>query len=142
MPKRQSHADGEPASRALHSEHCLYLLAEADRVIAQTSAGWSPAEAGLVKSRLLQISERLTRFCTARSFWTPERSLTDDAGGVKPIEAGMVPRNRTIGCCPLHREKASTSAFTTSARSRWTLWAAFSTVRHVNPGAVHGCDQR
>jgi hypothetical protein len=59
VPKRWTHADDEPASRPAHYQHCLYLLAEAERVIDRTAAEWPPAEAALVKSRLLQVAEKL-----------------------------------------------------------------------------------
>jgi len=63
MPKRQARVGDEPSSRLMHHQHCLYLLAEAERMIDRTGAGWSPAEAGLVKFRLLRISEKLTGLC-------------------------------------------------------------------------------
>jgi hypothetical protein len=61
MPRRGAEADDEPTPRPTHHQHCLYLLAEAERMIDRTAADWSGPEVGLVKSRLVQIAETLTR---------------------------------------------------------------------------------
>jgi hypothetical protein len=61
MPNRRAHADDEPASRPTHHEHCLYLLAEAERMVDRAAEEWSPAETAAVASRLMQIAEKLTR---------------------------------------------------------------------------------
>jgi hypothetical protein len=61
MPKRRTRADDEPSSRPTHYQHCLYLLAEAERMTERAAAEWSPAEAASVKCRLMRIAEKLTR---------------------------------------------------------------------------------
>ena len=61
MPKRRTHADDDPSSKPTHHQHCLYLLAEAERMIDRTAAEWRPEETASVKSRLMQIAEKLTR---------------------------------------------------------------------------------
>jgi hypothetical protein len=61
MPRRRAHADNEPMSRPTHHEHCLYLLAEVERMIDRAAADWSRAEVSVVKSRLTQIAEMLRR---------------------------------------------------------------------------------
>jgi hypothetical protein len=61
MLRHRAHADDEPSPRSTHYQHCLYLLAELERMIDRTAAGWSPAEAGFARSRLMQIGDKLTR---------------------------------------------------------------------------------
>ena len=41
-------------------EHCLYLLAEIERMIERGSEAWPPAQTSLIRFRLLQIAEKLT----------------------------------------------------------------------------------
>jgi hypothetical protein len=60
MPKHPRLTDDKLSSRPTHYQHCLYLIAEAERMIDRAAAGWSPSEATLIKSRLVQIAERLT----------------------------------------------------------------------------------
>jgi len=60
LPKRRPQADDEPFPRPSHHQHCLYLLAEAERIIDRTAAKWPIAEVDAVKSRLKQIAEKLT----------------------------------------------------------------------------------
>lgn len=64
MPKRRSHANDGPSSRPTHHQHCLYLLAEAERMIDRAAGEWSVTETASVASRLLQITEKLTRAST------------------------------------------------------------------------------
>ena len=54
-------ADNEAPTRPSHHQHCLYLLAETERMIDRAAAEWSPAEAALITARLVQIAEGLTR---------------------------------------------------------------------------------
>jgi hypothetical protein len=53
-------ADDEQSSTPPRYQHCLYLLAEAERMIDRAAAEWSPAEAASIAARLLQIAEKLT----------------------------------------------------------------------------------
>jgi hypothetical protein len=53
------HVHNEPSSKPTHGEHCLYLLAEAERIITRTSMDWSAAEVAAVSDRLAQIAEML-----------------------------------------------------------------------------------
>jgi hypothetical protein len=54
-------ADDEAPDRPSHYQHCLYLLAEAERMIDRAAAEWSPAEAAAITARIARIAERLTR---------------------------------------------------------------------------------
>jgi hypothetical protein len=57
LPKRRAHFEGELSP--LRYEHCLYLLAEIDRLVDTAVAAWSAGEAGAIESRLVQIIEKL-----------------------------------------------------------------------------------
>ena len=69
MPRRGAEADDEPTPIPTHHQHCLYLLAEAERMIDRTAADWSSAEASLVKSRLAELAETLERLSAPSRRW-------------------------------------------------------------------------
>jgi hypothetical protein len=64
MREHPAPGDDEPRSMPTHYQHCLYLLAEAERMVDRAAAAWSTAETGLVKSRLKQIAAKLQRSST------------------------------------------------------------------------------
>jgi hypothetical protein len=65
VPKRRPQDDQNDSSLTpTHFERCLYLLAEADRVIDRTAADWTQAETGAVGVRLAAIAQRLARAAT------------------------------------------------------------------------------
>ncbi len=59
MPRRAAHTLDEPSSKPEHYQHCLYLLAEAERMIDRTASAWPPDGVGSVRARLLQIADKL-----------------------------------------------------------------------------------
>jgi hypothetical protein len=53
--------DDDPSATPIRYQHCLYLLAETERVIDRSATEWSPVEAASVAARLVRLAERLTR---------------------------------------------------------------------------------
>ena len=69
MPKtRPRTADSPPSDPARQEryQYCLYLLAEAERLVDQTAAQWQPVMLATLRSRIMQLEDSLTRATTPR----------------------------------------------------------------------------
>lgn len=69
MPEVRARVAGERSPQSAceqRYEYCLYLLAEAERMIDQTAGEWSALASDLIRARLVQLGDKLTHTTTGR----------------------------------------------------------------------------